>query len=134
MAFLYGRNGRRDEFAGTDEDDELYGYAMDGNRWTADAGDELWGRGGDDYLSGGRGNDWLFGGSENDELEGGHGGDYLDGGPGFYTALYWAARSGVVLSLSTVGRLTGEGSVGGGEPIAGRARRTARPPPHCRAA
>ena len=81
MAIRFGRGGRFiDHVVGTDEDDELYGYAMGESPLSDIMSDTLEGGRGDDFLFGGGGADILRGGHDDDTLEGGTGGDVLDGG------------------------------------------------------
>jgi Ca2+-binding RTX toxin-like protein len=96
-------------FAGTDEDDTIYGtnwadrilgFGGNDHLYSGDGNDQVYGGDGNDYLSGGEGNDYLSGGdgndslsgdsgndrlygdSGNDYLSGGNGNDYLSGGEG----------------------------------------------------
>jgi Ca2+-binding RTX toxin-like protein len=77
MAVIFGTQGR-DTLPGTDQDDDIQGWAENGDPAT-DLGDLLSGRGGDDRLDGGGGDDTLRGGDGNDQLLGEGGADRLDG-------------------------------------------------------
>ncbi|WP_211253596.1 calcium-binding protein [Alkanindiges illinoisensis] len=76
---------------GTDQADQLYGYATSNTLAGLAGNDQLYGNTGDDVLSGGAGydelhgnlgNDLLEGGADNDSLYGDDGDDQLDGGAG----------------------------------------------------
>ena len=109
MAIRFGRGGRFiDHVVGTDEDDELFGYAMGESPLSDIMSDTLEGGRGDDFLFGGGGADILRGGRDDDTLEGGTGGDVLDGGEGFDTALFWHSRSAVYINLVAGEGYTGE--------------------------
>ncbi len=70
MATIHGT--RYDDVRnGTNDADNIYGYA--GN-------DHLYGHGGNDSLSGSLGNDFISGGNGSDNIYGGAGADYLLGG------------------------------------------------------
>jgi uncharacterized repeat protein (TIGR01451 family) len=73
--------------------------------------DTLFGLDGDDtYLLGGAGDDSLQGGNGNDQLVGNAGTDTLNGGSGFDWALYYAAPSGVTVSLTAGTASGGDGN------------------------
>jgi Ca2+-binding RTX toxin-like protein len=76
---------------GTDQADQLYGYATSNTLAGLAGNDQLYGNTGNDVLSGGAGydelhgnsgNDLLEGGADNDSLYGEDGDDQLDGGAG----------------------------------------------------
>ena len=109
MAMRFGRGGRFiDHVVGTDEDDELFGYAMGESPLSDIMSDTLEGGRGDDFLFGGGGADTLRGGRDDDTLEGGTWGDVLDGGEGFDTALFWHSRSAVYINLVAGAGYAGE--------------------------
>ena len=67
---------------GSEQADQLYGYASNDQISGLDGNDRISGYGGDDALSGGAGNDILEGGDGNDVLSGDEGDDELLGGDG----------------------------------------------------
>ena len=80
-----------------ENDDQLYGSAINDTLWGEEGddtlyggagADALWGEEDDDALYGGVGNDYLYGGSGDDKLTGGEGMDTLHGGAGADTFVY----------------------------------------------
>ncbi|WP_434141462.1 calcium-binding protein [Pseudomonas luteola] len=77
-----------DTLSGLAGNDTLYGRAGDDSLDGGEGKDTLYGEDGNDTLQGGAGNDSLYGGYGNDVLDGGTGNDYLEGGYGSDTYVF----------------------------------------------
>ncbi|WP_069305794.1 CAP domain-containing protein, partial [Methylobrevis pamukkalensis] len=95
---LRGNSGNN-VIAGLDGNDVLIGEG---------GSDRLIGDTGDDALDGGAGNDLLEGGTGNDTLMGGAGADVFNGGGGSDTAMFGHVQTGLVISMRTPSKSTGE--------------------------
>ena len=79
--FVVG-NSDDNTYAGSREDDVIFGAEGDDTISGGGGNDRLFGGEGDDTIDGGEGDDWLFGGEGADTLTGGAGEDMLVGGEG----------------------------------------------------
>jgi Ca2+-binding RTX toxin-like protein len=110
--------------AGSEESQNLTGYATDDVIDAGGGNDYVYGRGGNDLLSGGAGNDYLYGeagddlldgGADNDYLHGGDGNDILDGGTGNDTL-----DGGYGNDVYLFGRGSGQDTVSSYDPTVGK--------------